>query len=144
VYLQGIGQDASPLHLIVLLYEQLIADLRCALAAIEKADVEERTNQLSHGMQVLGELDAALNMQAGLEVAQNLNHFYRLLRSGLFQVQVHPDCRVLEKYVTQLLSLREAWVEVERKSLADSKVANQAQQVPENSENSRLPGEWRA
>ncbi len=124
VYLQGVGQDASPVRLIILLYEQLIADLRGAAAAIEKADVEERTNQLSHAMQVLGELDAALDMQAGLEVASNLNHFYGLLRSGLFQVQIHPDRRVLEKHIASLLSLREAWIEVERKTAAAPALAN--------------------
>jgi flagellar secretion chaperone FliS len=143
VYLQGVGQDANPVHLIILLYEQLIADLRRALAAIEKADIEERTIQLSHAMQVLGELDAALNMQAGLEVAQNLNRFYGLLRSGLFQVQVHPDRRVLDKYIAQLLSLREAWIEVERKSAEESKVANQPV-VKQGTANPRLQGDWRA
>ncbi len=131
VYLQSVGQDASPVRLIILLYEQLIADLRRAAEAIEKANVEERTNQLSHAMQVLGELDAALNMQAGLEVAQNLTHFYGLLRSGLFQVQVHPDRRALEKHIASLLLLREAWLEVERQN-ANSLAPAQSTETPPN------------
>lgn len=132
------------MRLIVLLYEQLIADLRRAAAAIEKNDVEDRTNQLSHALQVVGELDAALNMQAGLEVASNLNHFYGLLRSGLFQVQIHPDRRVLEKHIASLLSLREAWVEVERRG-ANPPPAGTSQ--PVSSTTSAQPvaaaGKWR-
>jgi flagellar protein FliS len=115
VYRQGLGQNANPLGLIVLLYEQLIEDLRRAAKAIEDGDVESRTNQLSHAMEVLGELSASLNLQDGREVAENLVHFYGLLRSGLFHVQVHPDRRILEKHIANLLSLREAWIEVEHK-----------------------------
>lgn len=115
VYRQGVGQNANPLRLIVLLYEQLIEDLRRAVQAIEAGDIEGRTNHLSHAMEVLGELNASLNLEGGQQVAENLAHYYGLLRSGLFHVQVHPDRRILEKHIANLLSLREAWIEVEHK-----------------------------
>jgi flagellar protein FliS len=118
VYRQSVGQDASPVRLVVVLYEQLIEDLRRAAVAVEQGDVASRTNQLSHALEVLGELDASLNPEAGEEVARNLTHFYRLLRHGLFQVQVRPNRRVLEKYLASLLSLREAWIQVERVNAA--------------------------
>ena len=113
-YRQAAGQNANPVHLIVLLYEQLVEDLRRAAAAIDQRDAEARTNHLSHAMEVLGELEASLDMKAGQEVARNLAHFYEVLRSGLLQVQFHPDRRVVERYISNLISMREAWVEVQR------------------------------
>jgi flagellar protein FliS len=113
-YRQAAGQNANPVHLIVLLYEQLVEDLRRAAAAIDQRDAEGRTNHLSHAMEVLGELEASLDMKAGQEVARNLAHFYEVLRSGLLQVQFHPDRRVVERYISNLISMREAWVEVQR------------------------------
>lgn len=129
-YRQTLGNGASPLRLIILLYEQLIEDLRRAAVAIDKQDIEARSNQLNHALEVLGQLEAALNPEAGQQVAQNLDHFYRLLRYGLFQVQVKPDRRILEKYLASLLSLREAWVEVERRESGTSVPANPAVAAP--------------
>ena len=144
VYRQGVGQNANPLRLIVLLYEQLIEDLRRAAQAIETGDVESRTNHLSHAMEVLGELNASLNLEEGQEVAENLAHFYGLLRSGLFHVQVHPDRRILEKHIANLLSLREAWIEVEHKHGSASPVAQT--ELTANHESGGRPSEsdWRA
>jgi len=68
-----------------------------------------------------------------------------MLREGLLGTQFHPDRRVLEKYIAQLLSLREAWIEVERKSAAESKAVNQpVTHAPENADNSRSQRDWRA
>lgn len=144
VYRQGVGQNANPLRLIVLLYEQLIEDLRRAAQAIEASAVESRTNHLSHAMEVLGELNASLNLEDGQEVAENLAHYYGLLRSGLFHVQVHPDRRILEKHIANLLSLREAWIEVEHKHGSASPVTQT--ELTSNHEVGDQPSEsdWRA
>ncbi|HEX6504844.1 MAG TPA: flagellar protein FliS [Terriglobales bacterium] len=144
VYRQGVGQNANPLRLIVLLYEQLIEDLRRAVQAIEAGDIEGRTNHLSHAMEVLGELNASLNLEDGQEVAENLAHYYGLLRSGLFHVQVHPDRRILEKHIANLLSLREAGIEVEHRHGSASPVTQT--ELAANHESGGRPSEsdWRA
>jgi hypothetical protein len=59
-------------------------------------------------------------------------------------VQFHPDRQVLEKYIVQLLSLREAWIEVEQKNSFETKVVNPPAAQPSEAEQSRSQGDWRA
>lgn len=145
-YRQGLVEGANPVRLVILLYEQLTEDLRRAMAAVEQQDTEARTHHLGHAHDVLGLLQGCLNMNVGQQVAENLGRFYGMLRDGLLRAQFHPDRRVLEKYIAQLLALREAWTEVERKSSAEAKAVTQPgpQQTADNAENSRLQGDWRA
>jgi flagellar secretion chaperone FliS len=146
VYREGLGQDATPVRLIVLMYEQLIHDLREAAASIESGNIESRTNQLNHALQVIGELNASLNMEQGQEVARNLAQFYELIRCGLLQVQVRPSRSILEKHISNLLALREAWVEVERRAATTSAVVPRAETPPASEPGGDRPasrGDWR-
>lgn len=145
-YRKELGQSAPPIRLVVLLYEQLVEDLRRAAAAIDGKDIEGRTHHLSHALAVIGQLDGSLNMQAGQEVARNLSDYYGVLRAGALQVQLHPDRRVLDKYISQLLSLREAWIEVERRehNQAAGSVQAQSQPVFDNNQHPRSSEDWRA
>jgi flagellar protein FliS len=144
VYRTSLGQNASPVRLVVLLYEQLADDLRRAGAAIDRQETEARTHHLSHALAVVGELEGCLNVEAGQEVARNLSEYYGVLRGGILQVQFHPDRQVLEKYIVQLLSLREAWIEVEQKNSFETKVVNPPAAQPSEAEQSRSQGDWRA
>jgi flagellar secretion chaperone FliS len=133
-------------RLIVLMYEQLIHDLREAAASIESGNIESRTNQLNHALQVIGELNASLNMEQGQEVARNLAQFYELIRCGLLQVQVRPSRSILEKHISNLLALREAWVEVERRAATTSAVVPRAETPPASEAGGDRPasrGDWR-
>jgi flagellar protein FliS len=145
-YRRSVVEGASPVRLVILLYEQLTEDLRRTASAVEQQDTETRTHHLGHAHEVLGLLQGCLDMNVGQQVADNLGRFYGLLRHGLLRAQFHPDRRVLEKYIAQLLSLREAWIEVERTSLVQSKVANQlgTQQPPDNADDRQSQGDWRA
>lgn len=145
-YRRGVVQGATPVRLVILLYEQLAEDLRRATAAVEQGATEARTHHLGHAHEVLGLLQGCLNMNAGQEVAHNLGRFYSALRENLLRVQFHPDRRVLEKHLAQLLSLREAWIEVERRNTAESKVASDpvAQPSPNVSDNQTSQADWRA
>ncbi len=144
-YRRGTVEGASPVRLVILLYEQLTDDLRGAAAAIEPEDIEARTRHLGHAHEVLGLLQGCLDRRAGQQVADNLGRFYGMLRDGLLSVQIHPDRRILEKYIAQLLSLREAWIEVERKSSPEPERIDQpAAEAAGQVEASVVQADWRA
>ena len=106
-------QGASPVRLVVLLYEQTIEDIRRALAALEVGDVEGRTRNLNHAMLAIGYLEATLDWDRGGEVAQNLQRFYGQIRSSLVQAQCRQSAAVLEQQIAFLMQVREAWSQVE-------------------------------
>ncbi|MFI5102181.1 MAG: flagellar export chaperone FliS [Terriglobales bacterium] len=113
-YREATVRGASPVELAVRLYEQMIEDLRQALTAIEHNDIELRTNRINHAILVIGCLQSPLDFANGGKVAHDLNRYYDVLRQNLMQVQFHPSIPGLTQQITDLLAVREAWIEVER------------------------------
>ena len=109
-------RGASANRLVVLLYEQLIQDLTQAMHAIEQNDIEMRTARLNHAILVIAHLQSPLDFANGGKVAQDLDHFYNVLRQNLVQIQFQPSKLALRQQITDLLAVREAWIEVERVS----------------------------
>src|SRR6266403_6222388 len=131
-YRENDVRGATAVRLVVLLYEQLVQDLRHALQAIEQNDIELRTKRINHAILVIGHLQSPLDFANGGKVAQDLNHFYNVLRQNLVQVQFHPSQAGLSQQITDLLAVREAWTEVERaeKSLVAAVITTITAAVP--------------
>jgi flagellar protein FliS len=113
-YREAAVRGASPVQLVIRLYEQMIEDLRQVAIAVEKNDIQLRTKRINHAILVVGHLQSTLDFDKGGKVAGDLNHFYDVLRQNLVQVQFHPSKRGVAQLITDLLALREAWIEVER------------------------------
>jgi flagellar protein FliS len=101
-------------RLVICLYEQAIEDLRLAVIAQEKSDVESRTRGINHALTVIAHLEGSLDMERGGDVARNLARFYSVVRAGLANAQATQSVRVLEQQISQLATVHEAWLEVER------------------------------
>ncbi len=108
------GTSATPVRLVIMLYEQLIKDMQRAVTAIEKKDVEDRSREISHALLVLGQLQGTLDHERGGEVAANLDRLYFLMRADLVEAQFKVAPYLLQKHMKSLIELREAWQEVER------------------------------
>jgi flagellar secretion chaperone FliS len=113
-YRRSAGHSATPVKRIVILYEQLIKDLRHAEDAMRKNDIQTRSREVDHALIVLARLQSALADPQGSEISRNLDRFYRLLRSSLLTAQIKNIPGMLDKQIKNLLLLREAWVEVDR------------------------------
>ncbi|MGB7586381.1 MAG: flagellar export chaperone FliS [Terriglobales bacterium] len=113
-YREETVRGAHPVQLVVLLYEQMIEDLRQAVNAMEQNDIALRTNKINHAIAVIAYLESSLNKEAGGQVAMNLERFYHQLRGYLVLAQSRVSRAILSQQIMDLLSLREAWSEVER------------------------------
>lgn len=105
---------ASPVRLVILLYEQAIVDLRRALAAHREDNIEARTREINHAILVMGHLEATLDKERGGGVAANLERFYQQLRAGLVEAQLKQSAALLEQQIAHLMEVRDAWCAVER------------------------------
>ncbi|HLW89276.1 MAG TPA: flagellar export chaperone FliS [Terriglobales bacterium] len=113
-YREAEARGATPVRLVVLLYEQALDDLRHAIAALEKGEIEARTRRINHAIVVIGQLQASLDLEQGGLVARHLERFYHLVRKGLMAAQFEQSARALQEQVSYLLLVHEAWLEVER------------------------------
>jgi len=55
-----------------------------------------------------------LNLERGGQVAQNLDRFYDAVRANLCEAQFQASKELLARQITDLLTVREAWEQVER------------------------------
>src|SRR5271155_2641394 len=113
-YREASVRGASPVRLVICLYEQAIEDLRRAVIALEKGAIEIRTREINHALLVIAQLQGSLDMERGGEVAKNLARFYGVVRAGLTEAHLKQSARLLEQQISQLVLVYEAWLEVER------------------------------
>lgn len=135
------AQGASPLRLVILLYEQAIEDLRQALSALAEGDTEGRTRKINHAILVIGHLQASLDMAQGGPVAANLERFYQEIRAGLMRAQIRRSAVGIQRQISSLIRVREAWEQVERQSAPPVRQP-EAPSPQFNSE--RLFADWKA
>jgi flagellar protein FliS len=113
-YREAAVRGADPVQLVVFLYEQVVEDVRRALAALLRGDVEARTREINHALKVIGHLQGTLDTERGGGVAGNLEVFYNQVRKGLVEAQFQQSAKLLEEQIAHLMVVREAWVEVQR------------------------------
>ncbi len=144
-YREAAVRGASPVRLVICLYEQAIEDLRLAVIAVEKGDIEARTRGINHALMVIAQLQGSLDMERGGEVARNLARFYSLVRAGLCEAQMKQSGRILEQQIAQLVVLHEAWLEVERATAAQMPMpAGLAHAGPSPPSRERPFSDWKA
>lgn len=111
-------RGASPVRLVICLYEQTIEDLRRAVVALGRNDIEARTRSINHALMVIAQLQNSLNMERGGEVARNLERFYGIVRASLHDAQVKQSAGIIGQQISHLTMILEAWQEVERATAA--------------------------
>ncbi|HVN18413.1 MAG TPA: flagellar export chaperone FliS [Dongiaceae bacterium] len=128
---------ASPIRMVILLYEQAMEDLRRSLAAHARGDIEGRTREINHAILVIGHLQATLDRDRGGKVAENLSRFYELVRTGLLEAQFRQSAAAIEQQISHLMLVHEAWCEVE-KTLAPVSASGESSSLRTS------PAEWNA
>ncbi len=129
-YREAAIRGASPVRLVICLYEQVIEDLRHAVMAIQEEDIQARTRAINHALTVIGQLQGTLNMEHGGDVAKNLQQFYDILRAGLIEAQGKQSAAIVEQQIALLIQIHEAWLEVERTAGAPAQATQDLQQTP--------------
>ena len=108
------------MQLVVMLYEQIVEDLRRAIRAIDENRIEVRTNAINHAVVIIGHLQNKLDHTRGGEVARNLERFYNVSRQKLLEAQFVASKEILTEQISLLLDLRDAWTQVDQAEAARS------------------------
>ncbi len=111
-YLAQQVMSASPAKLVAMLYERAIMLLHDALGAIEAGDIERRWRANSKATEIIGELWQALDMEAGGEIAENLNRLYGFMMMHLITVDTENSAQAARDVIHLLEPLRRSWHEI--------------------------------
>jgi flagellar secretion chaperone FliS len=105
--------NASSVGLVIILYDLMIEDLRQAIQALERGDIEARSKALKHAFLVLQQLQGSLNWEKGGDAAKHLSTFYAGLRARIWQAHVRQSADLLREQIPLLLDVRKAWEQVD-------------------------------
>lgn len=104
------AETASPAQLVLLLYDGLLGRLQNALHGLEVLDYEQANGSLQRAQDILLELAASLDMEAG-EIAERLAELYEYQHHLLLQANLQKDPQPVEEVVTLARKLRDAWAQ---------------------------------
>lgn len=112
-YRESAVRGASPVGLIVILYEEAARSIRRAQHGLQQNNVEQRTLALTHALDVIAHLQATLDFERGGDVARHLSRFYNLMRRRILEANVRPDNTTMDMLAQQFSSLAQVWRQVE-------------------------------
>ena len=113
-YLRASVQNASAVGLVIVLYDLLISDLRGAIEAIGKRDIEERSRHVKHAFLVIEQLEQSLDMENGGDAARNLSRFYAAVRANVMKAHSATSSEILTRQIELVFQVRSAWVQVDK------------------------------
>jgi flagellar protein FliS len=136
---------ASPVDLVVALYDGVIRFLYVAIGAVERGDVRGRRIAVKRALAIVIHLQARLRMDIGGRPAQVLSEFYASMFALTVQASLGASTQRFEEVIGCVRSIRDAWkqVAVETAQLAPSampakpRIVHRTPPAAENSEASR-------
>jgi len=105
-------EGASPVDLVVALYDGVIRFLYGAVSAIEAGDTRARRVAVKRALAILIHLQARLRMDIGGRPAQVLSEFYASMFALILQASVGCSTEKFEEVIGCVRSIRDAWKQV--------------------------------
>jgi len=107
-------EGATPIGLVLLVYEALVQSLMQARSAAENGDMELQVERTSRAMEALIELMTSLDHEKGGEIAGNLASLYTYMHRRLLEGQSGDVVAALDEVLKVAQTLRESWMELSR------------------------------
>ncbi|WP_017939551.1 flagellar export chaperone FliS [Zestomonas thermotolerans] len=101
--------EASPHRLIQMLMEGGLTRLAQARGAMERGQVGLKGELIGKAIAIIGGLRDGLNMEAGGELAQNLDRLYEYMSARLFEANRENDFAKLDEVAGLLRTIKSAW-----------------------------------
>lgn len=101
--------EANPYEIIQVLMKELMTQLYIAKASIDRGDIEARSTAINKAIDIVGGLKGGLNMDAGGDIADNLNNLYDYMVMRLSEANLHKSKAMVEEIQSLFLPIKEAW-----------------------------------
>jgi flagellar protein FliS len=112
-YRQIATQTASPGQLVLMLFDGALRALERALPGFSTEDPAEANmlihNNLQNAIDIIHELNHALNMEQGGECAATLRRLYDYFDRRIWESNVRKERNGVDEVIRHLTVLREAW-----------------------------------
>ena len=96
-------------RLIVMLYDGAIKFMRLAIKELEANNFEAKGNYINRAQDIINELNAVLDMDAGGEMVANLRKLYCFVSDRLSQANVKRDPQMIRDCIKIIEELNQVW-----------------------------------
>lgn len=100
---------ASPHRLVQMLMEGVLDKLATAKGCIERGDLTGKSRQISWAMSILSGLRSSLDLEAGGEIAVNLEDLYAYMIRRVIDASAQNDPLVLAEVMDLMIEIKGAW-----------------------------------
>jgi flagellar secretion chaperone FliS len=107
-------ESASPIELVVLLYDGGVRAADAAHEAMVAGDIPARRTAMSKLMAIIAELQNTLDVTKGGRVAEELDGLYTYMLSRLLKAITDQDAKPIDEVRRLLATLADAWREAAR------------------------------
>ncbi len=114
-YRKNAVMSATPLQLIVMLYDGSLRFLDLGIKAMKSKKYYEQNENFQKAQKIIVELISSLNEEAGGEIASNLKNIYVFIYDSLVKSNLEDDVELALKCRKIIADLRGAWYDVEKK-----------------------------
>ncbi|HWA84455.1 MAG TPA: flagellar export chaperone FliS [Fimbriimonadaceae bacterium] len=113
-YQKGAVNGASPVQLVIMLYDGALRFMEAGKYAMAARDLEKQNTNLQKAQKIIMELMSCLDMQNGGDIAKNLLALYTFAYDQLVQANIKDEPGGIENSIQIFSQLRESWVEIEK------------------------------
>ncbi|MCP9758624.1 flagellar export chaperone FliS [Aquitalea sp. S1-19] len=112
VNLESQTSQASPVELVLVLFDGLMEELARARAHIEHGRYEEKGDSITKCINILNGLSGALDFDSGGEVVTNLARLYDYCAYRLYDASVKLEVGQIDEVLALLAQLKGGWIGV--------------------------------
>ena len=113
-YRKGSVNGASPVQLIIMLYDGALKYMEAGKHAVLAGDLQNQNNYLQRAQRIIMELMSCLDMKEGGDIAKNLLALYTYVLNELVQANVNDTAAPIDRSMKILSELRESWVGIDK------------------------------
>lgn len=100
---------ASPHRLVQMLMEGALDKLATAKGLMLRKDFAGKSEQITWASSIINGLRSGLDMEAGGEIANNLNDLYSYMNRRLIDANAQNDSSILDEVSGLLIEIKSAW-----------------------------------
>ena len=112
-YRKNAVNTASPLQLVVMLYDGSLRFMAQARQAIIDGNVYEQNRNCQKAQNIITELLSTLDLKRGGDVAQNLMALYNYTYDRLIEANINDNLEAIDQATKVMSELRASWAELE-------------------------------
>lgn len=124
---------ATPVHLVVMLYDAAISSLEEARGHMERNDIAGRSRAINKCGNIISELQASLDMRRGGNIASSLNRLYDYIKMTLFRASAEQNPDLIVEVSGLLENLRSAWRQIDSQNTVSTPKSGEVEFIPQSS-----------